>query len=108
MVKHCINEFIRKHDVAEESIRSNQKAIRRLRSACERAKRLLSFTAQTSIETSIEVDSLHDGVDFCAKMSRSRFEELNKELFGRCVKAVEKCLEDAKMDKGDVHDVVLM
>ncbi|XP_066161518.1 heat shock cognate 70 kDa protein-like [Oryza sativa Japonica Group] len=104
MVNHCINEFIRKHDVAEEGIRSNQKAIRRLRSACERAKRLLSFTAQTSIE----VDSLHDGVDFCAKMSRSRFEELNKELFGRCVKAVEKCLEDAKMDKGDVHDVVLV
>uniref|UniRef100_A0A0E0MDB6 Heat shock protein 70 n=1 Tax=Oryza punctata TaxID=4537 RepID=A0A0E0MDB6_ORYPU len=95
MVKHCINEFIRKHDAADEGIWSNQKAIRRLRTACERAKRLLSFTAQTSIE----VDSLHDGVDFCAKMSRSRFEELNKELFGKCVKAVEKCLEDAKMDK---------
>ncbi|EEE51786.1 hypothetical protein OsJ_33240 [Oryza sativa Japonica Group] len=104
MVKHCINEFIRKNDVAEDGVWSNQKAIRRLRSACERAKRLLSFTAQTSIE----VDSLHDGVDFCAKMSRSRFEELNKELFGKCVKAVEKCLEDAKMDKSAVHDVVLV
>uniref|UniRef100_A0A0E0BG80 Uncharacterized protein n=1 Tax=Oryza glumipatula TaxID=40148 RepID=A0A0E0BG80_9ORYZ len=104
MVKHCINEFIRKNGVADEGIWSNQKAIRRLRTACERAKRLLSFTAQTSIE----VDSLHDGVDFCAKMSRSRFEELNKELFGKCVKAVVKCLEDAKMDKGDVHDVVLV
>uniref|UniRef100_A0A0E0R548 Uncharacterized protein n=1 Tax=Oryza rufipogon TaxID=4529 RepID=A0A0E0R548_ORYRU len=104
MVKHCINEFIRKHGVATEGIWSNQKAIRRLRTACERAKRMLSFTTHASIE----VDSLHDGIDFCGKMSRSRFEELNKELFGKCVKAVKKCLEDAKMDKNAVDDVVLV
>ncbi|EEE51783.1 hypothetical protein OsJ_33236 [Oryza sativa Japonica Group] len=67
IVKHCINEFIRKHGVAAEGIWSNQKAIRRLRTACERAKRMLSFTTLASIE----VDSLHDGIDFCGKMSRS-------------------------------------
>uniref|UniRef100_A0A0D9XPZ7 Uncharacterized protein n=1 Tax=Leersia perrieri TaxID=77586 RepID=A0A0D9XPZ7_9ORYZ len=59
MVNHCIQEFVRKHDVVEEDIRSNRKALRRLRTACERAKRMLSTTTQTSIE----VDSLHHGID---------------------------------------------
>uniref|UniRef100_A0A0D3HJ31 Uncharacterized protein n=1 Tax=Oryza barthii TaxID=65489 RepID=A0A0D3HJ31_9ORYZ len=104
MVKHYINEFIRKHDVAEESIRSNQKAIRRLRSACERAKRMLSSMAQTTIE----VDSLHQGIDFRVTITRSRFEELNKDLFGKCMVAMENCLRDAKVDKGSVDDVVLV
>ncbi|CAD6341409.1 unnamed protein product [Miscanthus lutarioriparius] len=84
--------------------RCNQKALRRLRTACERAKRMLSSTAQTTIE----VDSLHDGIDFCTTITRSRFEELNKDLFSKCMKALDKCLCDAKMDKSSVHDVVLV
>ncbi|KAF0894608.1 hypothetical protein E2562_001906 [Oryza meyeriana var. granulata] len=104
MVRYCIQEFIRKHDDVEDDIRGNQKALRRLRTACERAKRMLSSTAQTSIE----VDSLHGGVDFCTKITRSRFEELNKHLFSKCIKALEKCLQDAKIDKSGVDDVVLV
>ncbi|TVU47541.1 hypothetical protein EJB05_07146 [Eragrostis curvula] len=102
MVKFFLREFIRKHEKAD--IRSNQKALRRLRTACERAKRMLSSTSQTTIE----VDSLHDGIDFCTTITRSRFEELNKDLFSKCMKAVEKCLHDAKMDKSSVDDVVLV
>ncbi|KAG0551700.1 hypothetical protein BDA96_01G445500 [Sorghum bicolor] len=102
MVKYSLREFIRKHGKID--IHSNQKALRRLRTACERAKRMLSSTAQTTIE----VDSLHDGIDFCTTITRSRFEELNKDLFSKCMKALDKCLSDAKMDKRSVHDVVLV
>jgi heat shock 70kDa protein 1/2/6/8 len=76
MVKCCLREFIRKHE--NMGIRSNQKALRRLRTACERAKRMLSSTTQTTIE----VDSLHEGIDFSTIITRSLFEELNKDLFG--------------------------
>ncbi|CAN6301368.1 unnamed protein product [Urochloa humidicola] len=102
MVKYSLREFIKKHGKVD--IRSNQKALRRLRTACERAKRMLSSTA----EITIEVDSLHDGIDFCITISRSRFEELNKHLFSKCTMALEKCFRDAKMDKSSVHDVVLV
>ncbi|KXG39675.1 hypothetical protein SORBI_3001G419000 [Sorghum bicolor] len=102
MVKYSLREFIRKHGKID--IHSNQKALRRLRTACERAKGMLSSTAQTTIE----VDSLHDGIDFCTTITRSRFEELNKDLFSKCMKALDKCLSDAKMDKRSVHDVVLV
>ncbi|CAL4930394.1 unnamed protein product [Urochloa decumbens] len=59
-------------------------------------------------ETTIEVDSLHDGVDFCTTITRSRFEELSKDLFRKCMKALEKCLQDANMAKSSIHDVVLV
>ncbi|KAK3151199.1 hypothetical protein QOZ80_3AG0242940 [Eleusine coracana subsp. coracana] len=102
MVKFFLREFIRKH--RKTDIRSNLRALRRLRSACERAKRILS----SSTETIIEVDSLHDGIDFYTTISRSRFEELNKGLFSSCMEALEKCLRDANVDKCQVHDVVLV
>ncbi|CAL4930395.1 unnamed protein product [Urochloa decumbens] len=102
MVKYCLREFLRKHGKLD--IRTNQKALRRLRTACDRAKRLLSSTK----ETVIEVDSLHDGIDFCISITRSRFEELNKNLFSKCLKTLEKCFDDAKMDKSSVHDVLLV
>ncbi|CAN6289864.1 unnamed protein product [Urochloa humidicola] len=102
MVKYSLREFTRKH--GKMDINSNQKALRRLRNACERAKRMLSF----SVQTTIEVDSLHDGVDFRTTITRSRFEELSKDLFSKCMKALEKCLQDAKMDKSSIHDVVLV
>ncbi|CAN6289870.1 unnamed protein product [Urochloa humidicola] len=103
MVKFFLREFIRKHKKMD--IRNNPRALRRLRTACERSKRMLSSTA----ETTVEIDALHEGLDFCATITRSRFEELNKELFGKCVAAVEKCLRDARVvDRGSVHDVVLV
>ena len=73
--------------------------MRRLRTACERAKRTLSSAAQTSIE----LDSLFEGVDFASSLTRSRFEELCMDLFRKCMDPVEKVLTDAKMDKGQVR-----
>ncbi|CAL4922020.1 unnamed protein product [Urochloa decumbens] len=99
VVKYCQREFIRKHRKVQ--IRNDQKALRRLRTACEKAKRMLSSMA----ETTIEVDSLHGGIDFA---ETSRFEELNKHLFSKCMEAVEKCLRDAKMDKNSVQDIILV
>jgi L1 cell adhesion molecule like protein len=102
MMKFCLRDFIRKH--RKTDIRSNLSALRRLRTACERAKRMLS----SMVETTIEVDSLHDGIDFCIYISRSRFEELNKDLFSGFMETVEKCLLDAMVHKSSVDDVVLV
>ncbi|KAJ8754095.1 hypothetical protein K2173_001993 [Erythroxylum novogranatense] len=85
-------------------ISGNPRALRRLRTSCERAKRTLSSTAQTTIE----IDSLYEGIDFYSTITRARFEELNMDLFRKCMEPVEKCLRDAKMDKSTVHDVVLV
>eukprot|EP00246_Nothoceros_aenigmaticus_P000453 TRINITY_DN1067_c0_g1_i1.p1 TRINITY_DN1067_c0_g1~~TRINITY_DN1067_c0_g1_i1.p1 ORF type:complete len:653 (-),score=178.27 TRINITY_DN1067_c0_g1_i1:57-2015(-) len=101
MVNHFVQEFKRKH---KKDISSNSRALRRLRTACERAKRALSSTAQTTIE----IDSLYEGIDFYTSITRARFEELNMDMFRNCMTPVEKCLKDAKMDKGQVHEVVLV
>ncbi len=101
MVNHFVQEFKRKY---KKDISGNARALRRLRTACERAKRTLSSTAQTTIE----IDSLYEGVDFYSTITRARFEELNMDLFRKCMEPVEKCLRDAKMDKSQVHEVVLV
>lgn len=101
LLQHFIAEFKRKN---KKDITGNPKALRRLRSACERAKRTLSSTAQTSIE----IDSLFEGVDFYTSITRARFEELCMDLFRKCMDPVEKTLRDAKMDKSQVHEVVLV
>ncbi|KAJ9550075.1 hypothetical protein OSB04_022618 [Centaurea solstitialis] len=101
MVNHFVQEFKRKN---KKDITGNPRALRRLRTSCERAKRTLSSTAQTTIE----IDSLYEGIDFYSTITRARFEELNMDLFRKCMEPVEKCLRDAKMDKSSVHDVVLV
>ncbi|CAN7041310.1 hypothetical protein Bca4012_070711 [Brassica carinata] len=101
LVNHFVAEFKRKH---KKDVSGNARALRRLRTACERAKRTLSSTAQTTIE----IDSLHEGVDFYATISRARFEEMNMDLFRKCMDPVEKVLRDAKLDKSRVHEVVLV
>ncbi|CAI0420941.1 unnamed protein product [Linum tenue] len=88
----------------KKDISTNARALRRLRTACERAKRTLSSTSQTTIE----IDSLYEGIDFYSTITRARFEELNMDLFRRCMEPVEKCLRDAKIDKGQIDDVVLV
>lgn len=100
-VNHFVNEFKRKH---KKDISGNARALRRLRTACERAKRTLSSTTQTTIE----IDSLYEGIDFYSTITRARFEELNMDLFRKCMEPVEKCLRDAKIDKSRVHEVVLV
>ncbi|KAK9812942.1 hypothetical protein WJX72_006109 [[Myrmecia] bisecta] len=101
LVNHFVQEFKRKH---KKDITGNPRALRRLRTACERAKRTLSSSAQTSIE----IDSLFEGVDFYSSLTRARFEELNMDLFRKCIEPVEKTMRDAKMDKAQVHEVVLV
>jgi len=101
MVNHFVEEL---KSTNNKDITGDPGALRRLRTACERAKRTLSFTA----ETTIELDSLYEGIDFSSTITRARFEELNEDLFRKCMKAVEKCLRDANMDKSAVHDVVLV
>ncbi len=83
---------------------TNARALRRLRTACERAKRTLSSAAQTSIE----IDSLFDGIDFYTSLTRARFEELCQDLFRSTLEPVEKVLRDSKIDKSNVHEIVLV
>ena len=101
LVAHFIDEFKLKHG---KDISANKKAVSRLRCACERAKRILS----TNTQTHIEIEGFHEGVDFCASITRARFEQLNAYLFRTAVDRVEKALRDAKMDKALIHDVVLV
>uniref|UniRef100_A0A182T5L4 Heat shock cognate 70 n=1 Tax=Anopheles maculatus TaxID=74869 RepID=A0A182T5L4_9DIPT len=101
MVSHFVEEFKRKH---KKDITSNKRALRRLRTACERAKRTLSASTQASIE----IDSLFEGIDFYTSITRARFEELNSDLFRDTMEPVSKALRDAKMDKASIHDIVLV
>lgn len=101
MVNHFIQEFKRKH---KKDISDNKRAVRRLRTACERAKRTLSSSSQASIE----IDSLFEGIDFYTNVTRARFEELNADLFRGTLEPVEKALRDAKVDKSGIHDIVLV
>jgi len=101
MVDHFVQEFKRKH---KKDISGNARAMRRLRTACERAKRSLSSSAQTAIE----IDSLFEGVDFFSSITRARFEELCMDLFRSTMTPVESVLKDAKMSKSQVSDVVLV
>ena len=101
MVDHFVQEFKRKYN---KDIKKNARSIRRLRTACERAKRTLS----SSTEASIEIDSLFEGIDFYTKITRARFEELCADLFRATMEPVEKALRDAKLDKSKIHEVVLV
>ena len=101
MVDHFVNEFKRKH---KKDMKGNKRALRRLRTACERAKRTLSASAQANIE----IDSLFEGVDFYTSITRARFEELCSDLFKGTLEPVEKAMRDAKMDKSSINDIVLV
>jgi L1 cell adhesion molecule like protein len=101
MVKHFSDKF--KKDSGKD-ITGNARALRRLRTTCERAKRTLS----ASTEAAIEIDSLFEGADFYTKCTRALFEQLNMDLFKSCMQPVEKVLSDSKIDKSKVHEVVLV
>ncbi|KAG7125300.1 Heat shock 70 kDa protein like [Verticillium longisporum] len=101
LVNHFVNEFKRKH---KKDLSANARALRRLRTACERAKRTLSSSAQTSIE----IDSLYEGIDFYTSITRARFEELCQDLFRSTIQPVDRVLSDAKIDKSQVHEIVLV
>merc|ERR1711936_1072735 len=101
LVEHFIKEFQRKH---KKDMTGNKRALRRLRTACERAKRTLSASAQANIE----IDSLFEGIDFYTSITRARFEELCSDLFKGTLEPVEKAMRDAKMDKSSINDIVLV
>lgn len=98
---YFVEEIQRKH---RKNIGKRLKSLRKLKAACERAKRELSFMEHTVIQ----IDSLYNSIDFESKISRAKFEELNMDLFEKCIVQVGKCLKDAEMDKASVHDVVLV
>ena len=119
LVNHFVNEFKRKFSCYltastptnfddsgkhKKDLSTNARALRRLRTACERAKRTLSSSAQTSIE----IDSLYEGIDFYTSITRARFEELCQDLFRSTMEPVERVLRDAKIDKSSVHEIVLV
>merc|ERR1711962_1546809 len=101
MVNHFVQEFKRKH---KKDIINNKRAVRRLRTACERAKRTLSSSTQANIE----IDSLFEGIDYYTSITRARFEELNADLFRGTLEPVEKSMRDAKLGKDEVHEIVLV
>merc|ERR1711868_213194 len=101
LVDHFVMEFKRKH---KKDLSGNKRALRRLRTACERAKRTLSASAQANIE----IDSLFEGIDFYTSITRARFEELCSDLFRGTLDPVEKALRDAKMDKSSINELVLV
>jgi heat shock 70kDa protein 1/2/6/8 len=107
MVEHFAKEFHRKNKNASD-IHENKRAMRRLRTACERAKRTLS----SGTSASVEIDALHEGIDLYSKISRARFEEICTDLFDRCLDPItntkKNVMKDAKMDKADIHDIVLV
>ncbi|ORX82503.1 hsp71-like protein [Anaeromyces robustus] len=101
LVNHFAQEFKRKY---KKDITGNARSLRRLRTACERAKRTLSSSAQTSIE----IDSLFEGIDFYTSITRARFEELCQDLFRSTIDPVEKVIRDAKLDKNGIDEIVLV
>jgi len=101
LVEHFANEFKQKH---KKDIKSSDRAMRRLRTVCERAKRTLS----TQTTAPVNVDSLFDSIDLESSLSRAKFEDLCMDQFRKCISPVEKVLQDAKMSKSDVHEVVLV
>ncbi len=101
LVAHCLKEFKRKH---KKDISNSVRARRRLQSACERAKRTLS----SSTTAFIELDALHEGIDFSLPVSRAKFENINESLFKNTLKPVEKVLRDSGISKSEIDEIVLV
>lgn len=104
LIKHFITDFKRKNKGKGDGIDSNPRAMKRLQQACERLKRNLS----TSTQSTIEVDSLYDGIDYSSSMTRARFDELNVEFYKKAISYVDKVLLDSKLAKSDINDIVLV
>ncbi len=101
LMQHFITEFKRKH---KQDISDNKRSIRRLKTACEKAKRTLS----SSSTANLEIDSLYDGIDFFTSITRAKFESLCMSLFQKCIQPVSKVLQDAGCSKSQVHEIVLV
>jgi len=101
LVDHCTKDFKRKH---KKDMTGNARSMRRLRTQCEQAKRTLS----AAVRATIEVDSLFDGIDFHITITRAKFEQLCNEQFRACLEPCRKVLQDAKLSKNEVNEIVLV
>jgi len=101
LVEYFIEEFKRKQ---RKDLSENKRSLRRLRTACERAKRTLS----ASVQASIGIDSLFEGIDFYTSITRAKFEELCSDLLQRTLEPVEKVMKDANMDKSEINEIILV
>ena len=101
LVEYCAGEFRRKYSI---DLKENAKALRRVRAACEKAKRALSAATQATVD----IDALMDGQDLNVTITRSKFEDLCIDLFKKCLPPLENVLKDAKMSKSEVNEVVLV
>jgi len=101
LLEHFRKEFQKK---TKKDLSGDSRALRRLRTACERAKRTLSNATQTTVE----IDSLFDGEDFNANITRARFEDLNAKAFAGTIQPVEQVLKDSGIDKSKVDEIVLV
>jgi heat shock protein 1/8 len=101
MVDYFLQDFKRRH---RKDMSKNERSLRRLRTACERAKRTLSSSTQAHIE----IDSLYDGIDFNSTVTRARFEDLCIDYFKKCIEPVEKVIRDSNMSKSAVDEIVLV
>merc|ERR1719284_423778 len=106
LVDHCVTAFTRKNkkDLAGKDIKKNPRSMRRLRTQCESAKRTLS----AAVRATIEVDSLFEGIDFHVNITRAKFEQLCSEKFRGCLEPCRKVLQDAKISKNEVNEIVLV
>lgn len=101
LMQHFMSEFKRKHKI---DLSENKRSVRRLKTACEKAKRTLS----SSSTANLEIDSLYDGIDFFTNITRAKFESLCMNLFQKCIQPVSKVLQDAGCSKSEVHEIVLV
>jgi heat shock 70kDa protein 1/2/6/8 len=101
LVDYCVQEFKRKTKL---DVSTNPRALRRLRTACERAKRSLSSATQSAVE----IDSLMDSLDFTTTITRAKFEQLCEPIFRRTVAPLDQLLRDAKLSKEDIHEIVMV
>jgi L1 cell adhesion molecule like protein len=101
LVHHFAQEFKRKH---KQDISDNKRAMRRLKSACENVKKNLTSSTQASIE----IDSLYEGVDFSATITRARFEEICSDIFRKIFEPIDKVLKDAEISKSKIDEIVLV
>jgi heat shock protein 1/8 len=100
MVQHILDDINKRF---KKDLSTNPRAVRRIKTACERAKRNLS----SSTSVAIEIDSL-DTLDYTYQFTRAKFEDLCNDLFRKTMEPVEKVLKDAKMSKSQVHEIVLV
>lgn len=103
LVEYFIKEFSRKYKVNPEDIKKNARACGRLKSACERCKKTLS----ASTSANLEIDQFWNGIDFYTSITRAKFENICSDLFKKHMINIEKCLDDSKLDKSKIDEIVM-